>query len=104
MDPIRGAGEVQLFSQNAKYLELTHFHRVISYPDGIHPINLLDEYKRSRHTFLIRRRKPLIPAIHPRRSHMRLPLSLRKRNCSQEAGSVPARLTVNIRAMESQFP
>jgi len=29
---------------------------------------------------------------------------LRKRNCSQEAGGAPTRLTVNIRAMESQFP
>jgi hypothetical protein len=37
---------------------------------------------------------------------MRLPLSLREhnRNCSQEAGSAPARLAVNIRAMESRLP
>jgi hypothetical protein len=50
MHEFGGAGEIQLFRQDAEDLQLTNFHLSISNPDGIHPTNLLDEYKRQRET------------------------------------------------------
>jgi hypothetical protein len=44
MNHLRCSREVQFLGESAKNLKLSDFHRSISNTDGIHIINLLDEY------------------------------------------------------------